>query len=124
MQIRSGNKASPLTKLRYNFDNSLSRPGAFTGYVFIAIILLALAMTLVQAAIGAISALNQPLDSGTNLFVFWDAFTKILGFGSTDPWGCPNHQGALLGNWNCDLWCGHRLYFKHDHADSRSIEVG
>ena len=74
-------------KLRYNFDNSLSRPGAFTGYVFIAIILLALAMTLVQAAIGAISALNQPLDSGTNLFVFWDAFTKILGFGSTDPWG-------------------------------------
>ncbi|MSQ90743.1 MAG: hypothetical protein EXS01_05030 [Phycisphaerales bacterium] len=73
--------------LRYNFDNSLSRPGAFIGYVFIAIIILAIAMTLVQATIGAISALNQPLDSGTHLFAFWDAFTKILGFGSTDPWG-------------------------------------
>ncbi len=75
------------TRLRYSFDNSLSRAGAFTAYVFVAIIVLALIMTFVQAAVGAIAALNEPLETGTFLFSFWDAFTQILGFGSTDPWG-------------------------------------
>jgi ion channel POLLUX/CASTOR len=75
------------TKLRYNFDNSLSRAGAFVGYVFIAIVVLAFAMTAVQAAIAAVQPLNTPLDPASYFFSYWAAFTKILGIGSTDAWG-------------------------------------
>ena len=81
------NKVSFLKRLRYNFDNSLSKPGAFVGYVFVAIIVLALLMTAVQGAIAAVAALNTPLDPASYFFAFWDSFTKILGIGSTDAWG-------------------------------------
>ena len=80
-------KVSLRTKMRYNFDNSLSKAGAFVGYVFIAIILLAFAMTAIQAAIAAVAALNTPLDPASYFFSYWAAFTKILGIGSTDAWG-------------------------------------
>ena len=80
-------KVSFFKRLRYNFDNSLSKPGAFVGYVFIAIIFLALIMTAVQGAIAAVAALNQPLEPATFFFVFWESFTKILGIGSTAAWG-------------------------------------
>jgi voltage-gated potassium channel Kch len=81
------NRVSLLKRIRYNFDNSLSNPAAFVGYVFIAIIILAFIMTAVQGAIATVTALNEPLDSATYFFVFWDAFTKILGIGSTAAWG-------------------------------------
>jgi voltage-gated potassium channel Kch len=81
------NKVNFLKRLRYNFDNSLSKPGAFVGYVFIAIIILAFVMTAVQGAIAAVAALNEPLDPATYFFVFWESFTKILGIGSTAAWG-------------------------------------
>jgi ion channel POLLUX/CASTOR len=80
-------KVSFLERLRYTFDNSLSKPGAFVGYVFVAIIVLALIMTAIQGAIAAVAALNEPLYPATYFFVFWDAFTKILGIGSTAAWG-------------------------------------
>ena len=80
-------KVSFFKKLRYNFDNSLSKPGAFVGYVFIAIIFLAFIMTAVQGAIAAVAALNEPLDPATYFFKFWESFTKILGIGSTAAWG-------------------------------------
>jgi ion channel POLLUX/CASTOR len=80
-------KVSFFTRLRYNFDNSLSKPGAFVGYVFVAIIFLAILMTAVQGVIAAVAALNQPLDPASYFFSFWEAFTKILGIGSTDAWG-------------------------------------
>ena len=85
--VPKNSKVSFFTRLRYNFDNSLSRPGAFVGYVFIAIIILAILMTAIQAAIAAVAALNQPLDPASYFFSFWDSFTKILGIGSTDAWG-------------------------------------
>ena len=81
------NRVSFYSRLRYNFDNSLSKPGAFVGYVFVAIIILAFVMTAVQGSIAAIAALNTPLDPATYFFVFWDSFTKILGIGSTAAWG-------------------------------------
>jgi ion channel POLLUX/CASTOR len=80
-------KISFITKLKYNFDNSLSRAGAFVGYVFVAIIVLAFVMTAVQGAVAAVAALNTPLDPASYFFSFWAAFTKILGIGSTDAWG-------------------------------------
>lgn len=80
-------KVSFGTRLKYSFDNSLSKAGAFVGYVFIAIIVLAFAMTAIQAAITAVSPLNTPLDPASYFFSFWAAFTKILGIGSTDAWG-------------------------------------
>ena len=81
------NRVTFFKRLRYNFDNSLSKPGAFVGYVFITIIILAFIMTAVQGAIAAVAALNQPLDPATYFFVFWESFTKILGIGSTAAWG-------------------------------------
>ena len=80
-------KVSFGTRLRYSFDNSLSKAGAFVGYVFIAIILLAFAMTAIQAAIATVTPLNTPLDPASYFFSYWAAFTKILGIGSTDAWG-------------------------------------
>jgi len=80
-------KVSFFTRLRYNFDNSLSKPGAFVGYVFIAIIFLAFIMSAIQRGVSAVVALNEPLDPATYFFSFWDAFTKILGIGSTAAWG-------------------------------------
>jgi voltage-gated potassium channel Kch len=80
-------KVSIFKRLRYNFDNSLSKPGAFVGYVFIAIIILAFIMTAVQGSIATVVALNEPLDPATYFFVFWESFTKILGIGSTAAWG-------------------------------------
>ena len=80
-------KVSFGTRLKYSFDNSLSKAGAFVGYVFIAIIILAFAMTAIQAAIKAVTPLNEPLDPASYFFSYWAAFTKILGIGSTDAWG-------------------------------------
>jgi voltage-gated potassium channel Kch len=80
-------KVSFFTRLRYNFDNSLSKPGAFVGYVFIAIIFLAIIMSGIQRGVAAVVALNEPLDPATYFFSFWEAFTKILGIGSTAAWG-------------------------------------
>lgn len=80
-------KISLRTKLRYNFDNSLSKAGAFVGYVFIAIIVLAFVMTGIQATVASVSALNTPLDPATYFYSYWAAFTKILGIGSVDAWG-------------------------------------
>ena len=80
-------RVSFFTRLQYNFDNSLSKPGAFVGYVFVAIIFLAILMTAVQGAIAAVAALNEPLDPASYFFSFWASFTKILGIGSTDAWG-------------------------------------
>jgi hypothetical protein len=79
--------ASFLTRLKYNFDNSLSRAGAFVGYVFIAIIVLAFVVTALQAIIAAVKFLNEPLPADGYFIHYWAAFTKILGIGSPDPWG-------------------------------------
>ena len=46
-------KVSLRKRLRYNFDNSLSKAGAFVGYVFAAIIVLAFVMTTLTAVIAA-----------------------------------------------------------------------
>jgi ion channel POLLUX/CASTOR len=80
-------KVSFFTRLRYNFDNSLSKPGAFVGYVFIAIIFLAIIMSAVARGVASVVELNEPLDPATYFFSFWEAFTKILGIGSTAAWG-------------------------------------
>jgi voltage-gated potassium channel Kch len=76
-----------LKRLRYNFDNSLSNPGTFVGYVFLAIIILAFVMAAVQGAIAAVVALNEPLDPATYLFRLRESFSKILGIGATTTWG-------------------------------------
>ena len=74
-------------RLRYNFDNSLSKPGTFVGYVFIAIIFLAFVMAAVQGVIAAVVALNEPLDPNTYLFRLRESFSRILGIGTTTTWG-------------------------------------
>ncbi len=74
-------------RLRYNFDNSLSKPGAFVLYVFIAIIILAFIMTAVRMSVAAVAELNEPLEPASFVFIFLESFTKILGIGYTAAWG-------------------------------------
>lgn len=80
-------RVSLFKRLRYNFDNSLSKPGTFVGYVFIAIIFLAFVMAAVQGVIAAVVALNEPLDPNTYLFRLRESFSRILGIGTTTTWG-------------------------------------
>jgi hypothetical protein len=44
-------------------------------------------MSGIQLGVAAVVALNEPLDPATYFFSFWEAFTKILGIGSTAAWG-------------------------------------
>jgi voltage-gated potassium channel Kch len=80
-------KVSLRKRLRYNFDNSLSKAGAFVGYVFVAIIVLAFVMTTLTSVIAGIKVLSDPLPAESYFIQYWAAFTKILGTGSTDAWG-------------------------------------
>jgi hypothetical protein len=73
-------KVSLGTRLRYSFDNSLSKAGAFVGYVFIAIVLLAFAMTAIQAAIATVTPLNTPLDPASYFFSYWAAHRLLTSF--------------------------------------------
>lgn len=79
-------KVSLRKRLRYNFDNSLSKAGAFVGYVFLAIIVLAFVMTTLTAIIAGFKVLTDPLPADSYFIQYWAAFTKILGTGSTDAW--------------------------------------
>ena len=80
-------KVSLRKRLRYNFDNSLSKAGAFVGYVFLAIIVLAFVMTTLTSVVAGIKVLSDPLPAESYFIQYWAAFTKILGTGSTDAWG-------------------------------------
>lgn len=80
-------KVSLRKRLRYNFDNSLSKAGAFVGYVFLAIVVLAFVMTTLTAVIAGIKVLTDPLPADSYFTQYWAAFTKILGTGSVDAWG-------------------------------------
>lgn len=80
-------KVSLRKRLRYNFDNSLSKAGAFVAYVFLSIIVLAFVMTTLTGFIAGIKVLTDPLPADSYFIKYWDAFTKILGTGSTDAWG-------------------------------------
>ncbi len=73
-------------RLRYNFDNSLSRPGSFAGYVFGALILLSILMAIFKDYIFT-TALVNPAPEGSFIDKVWSAFSIILDKAKDATWG-------------------------------------
>lgn len=75
------------TRIRYMFDNALSSKKRFVGVIFVVMILLAVAMTGIQAILAAITWLNESAgDKPTYFDQFWAAFSKILSLGGESTW--------------------------------------
>jgi voltage-gated potassium channel Kch len=79
-------KISLWTKFRYNFDNSLSRSGAFVGYVFAALILLSILMAIFKDFIFSTPLVN-PAPEGSFIDKVWSAFSTILDKAKDATWG-------------------------------------
>ncbi|MFM6982478.1 MAG: CASTOR/POLLUX-related putative ion channel [Microbacteriaceae bacterium] len=74
-----------LTKLRYNFDNSLSRSGSFVAYVFVTVIVLSALVALFREFIFATPLAAAP-EANTLFEKWWKEFTGILGQGGGATW--------------------------------------
>jgi ion channel POLLUX/CASTOR len=79
-------KVSLAKRLRYNFDNSLSRTGAFVGYVFGALILLSVLMAVFKDFIFTTTLVN-PAPEGSFIDKVWSAFSTILDKAKDATWG-------------------------------------
>jgi voltage-gated potassium channel Kch len=79
-------KASLAKRLRYSFDNSLSRTGAFAGYVFAALILLSIVMAIFKDYIFTTPLVN-PAPEGSFIDKVWGAFSTILDKAKDATWG-------------------------------------
>ncbi|MEN9713880.1 MAG: hypothetical protein RLZZ164_544, partial [Actinomycetota bacterium] len=80
-------KASFLTRLRYNFDNSIAKGSAFVGYMFGAMVVLSVLVVLVKYALYAVPFLysGDPLPAA-NFETFWGSFATLLGHGAEATW--------------------------------------
>ena len=79
-------KASFAKRLRYSFDNSLSRTGAFAGYVFAALIVLSIVMAIFKDYIFTTPLVN-PAPEGSFIDKVWGAFSTILDKAKDATWG-------------------------------------
>lgn len=82
--------ASPslLQRLRYRLDNTFTSGVGFVWLMFLAMVVLAAAMTGVQAVIAAVGPLNEGQSGSGGYFeTFWAAFAKILSLGKEPTWG-------------------------------------
>jgi voltage-gated potassium channel Kch len=80
-------KATFLTRLRYNFDNSIAKGGAFVGYMFAAMIVLSIIVVLIKYVLYAAPFLytGDPLPA-PNFETFWGSFATLLGHGGEATW--------------------------------------
>jgi voltage-gated potassium channel Kch len=80
------NKVSWVKRLRYNFDNSLSRSGAFAAYVFAALVVLSILMAVLRDIIFQTPLVN-PAPEGSFIDKVWAAFSTILDKAKDATWG-------------------------------------
>jgi ion channel POLLUX/CASTOR len=74
-------------RLRYFFDNSLSRRGAFFMWVSLAVLVAAIAIALIGLILKAIPPLNVEIVPGSNAFEnFWLSLGKMLSLGTAVSW--------------------------------------
>jgi ion channel POLLUX/CASTOR len=74
-------------KFRYFFDNSLSKRGAFTVWVSLAVVLAALVIAVLAFVLRAVPALTQEIAVGANAFEdFWLSLGKMLSLGTAATW--------------------------------------
>ena len=87
LEAPKATKVSFITRLRYNFDNSIAKAGAFVGYMFAAMVLLSILVVLVKYALYAVPFLysGDPLGA-PNFEVFWGSFATLLGHGAEATW--------------------------------------
>jgi voltage-gated potassium channel Kch len=81
-------KVSFITRLRYNFDNSIAKSGTFVVYVLLAMVVMATVMVAIKALLLSTPFLTVAVDpANPNTFdVFWASFTKILSLGGEPSW--------------------------------------
>lgn len=80
--MRKFNFSELQNKFRFFFDNSLSRKGAFSVWVTLAILAAAAFIATLNAVVNAIPALTQPLANPNGVFEsFWYALGKTLSLG-------------------------------------------
>ena len=81
------NKVSFLSKLKYNFDNSIARSGVFVLYMLLAMIVFSAILVLVKYGLYALPFIsNSGALPGMNFETFWGSFASILGRGTEATW--------------------------------------
>lgn len=80
-------KVSTWTKIRYNFDNSIARSGAFVAWMLVALVFFSIVLTLVKYALYAVPGLasTDPL-APLSFEVFWASFATLAGKGGAAFW--------------------------------------
>ena len=80
-------KVSLLTRLRYNFDNSIAKSGAFVAYMFGALIVMSILVVFIKYALYAVPALYAGDKLPAPGFeTFWGSFAGLLGKGGEPTW--------------------------------------
>jgi len=70
-------------RIRYWFDNSLSKKGAFSIWVVLAILAGALVIAIAQAVLSSVAVLASPVPEASNTFeAFWYSLGKMLSLGA------------------------------------------
>lgn len=76
-----------VVRFRYHLDNALTRSHSFALFIFAATLVLAMAMTTVQAFIAGIAVLTAPADPGASMLdAFWTSFARILALNEQPTW--------------------------------------
>ena len=80
-------KVSFLTRLRYNFDNSIAKSGAFVAYMFGGLVIMSILVVFIKYALYAVPFLYSGDKLPTPTFeTFWGSFAGLLGKGGEATW--------------------------------------
>jgi voltage-gated potassium channel Kch len=80
-------KPSLLTRLRYNFDNSIAKSGTFVAYMLGGLIIMSILYVLIKYALYAVPALYSGAKlPAPNFETFWGSFSALLGRGTEATW--------------------------------------
>ncbi len=80
-------KVSLLTRLRYNFDNSIAKSGTFVAYMLGALVIMSILVVFIKYALYAVPALYAGDKLPTPTFeTFWGSFAALLGKGGEATW--------------------------------------
>jgi voltage-gated potassium channel Kch len=80
-------KVSALTRLRYNFDNSIAKSGTFVAYMLGALVIMSILVVFIKYALYAVPALYSGDKLAAPTFeTFWGSFAGLLGKGGEATW--------------------------------------
>ena len=80
-------KVSLITRLRYNFDNSIAKSGAFVAYMFGGLVVMSILVVIIRYALYSVPALYAGDKLAAPTFeTFWGSFAGLLGKGGEPTW--------------------------------------